>query len=129
MEQRSTPVLLDLSEAAQIMFGDKRKKRALQTEIGKGRLVASKIANTYYVTEKALEDMRKLCQGKESQQDSTCTQKSASTSSETAKPISAQDMARDRLSLLKKNLRPTQQGNGSQKPKSQAQVVCLVQPR
>lgn len=99
--------LLNLPDAAELLFGDRTKVRALRTEISKGRLEPIRISGTLYVTESELERMVSRCQENHSVPGSTSTRQSKPGSSGTEHGISARDAALAKLREQNKSLPTT----------------------
>lgn len=118
--------MMTLKEASEVLFGTRSKVSALRSQIHKGNLTASLIANTHYVTISALREMQIKCQEKNNHLDSTGTQKTQRGSSETEKFSSEQDLVRNKLNSLKKNLRNTSQENGNHNQKESGQVISIA---
>lgn len=119
--------LMTLSEAAEMLFGPGGKVNTLRTEIRKGNLTASKIANTHYVTQSALREMQIKCQEKDNQPASTGTQKTKPGSSETGRFSEEQAAAAASMKALRKRLNNTSPKSGSQNQKAGAQVISIAQ--
>lgn len=117
--------LLTLREAAERLFGDGGKVRALRTEIDKGNLVPAKIAGTYYVTEDQLRELFVKCQGNQRGHTSISTKRKKRGSSGTPTRPSEPDAVKTRLKLLTERSPSTSRKNGDRKPPSTGQVLSF----
>lgn len=117
--------LLTLREAAERLFGDGGKVRALRTEIDKGNLIPAKIAGTFYVTEEQLREMIKRCRENQKDRTSISMKKKELSSSGTERKPSEQDAVKMRLKQLTERSPNTSRKNGSRKPTSTGQVLSF----
>jgi hypothetical protein len=125
MTNTLTP-LMNLKQAAELLFGDAGRVRALRTEIDKGNLIPRLIANTFYVSEEDLREMQEKCRGKRKARTSTGTKKKKHGLSETEPEPNAPDAAIQNLKLQKFNGPNTSRKNTGRKSGKIAQIVSLA---
>ena len=127
MTNTLTP-LLTLRQAAELLFGDAGRVRALRTEIDKGNLIPRRIANTFYVTEEDLREMNERCRVNVNRKahTSTGTEKNEHGLSETEPEPSEPGTAIQNLKQQKFKGQNTSRKNTSRKSGKSAEIVSLV---